>query len=189
MRATSQGLTLIELLVAIAVFALLGLMSYQAIYSATESQGRLSEEYITWQRISRALNRVENELMQLGVRSFTQQSKTPALMVSSSGGAGTRLAFWRLDAAQGAKLSGLEYADERLILLRWKTGDLSREPTRDVLLEGVKSIRWQFAARGEAGWRDTWPVSPERNAEAPEGVRIEMELDGKGRLSRVFALR
>lgn len=185
----THGLTLIELLVAIAIFALLGLMSYRAIYGATESQGRLSDEYLDWQRISRAFNRIENELTQIGVRAQGQIGKTPALIVSSAQGGGTRLTYWRLDATQGAKLSGLEYADGSLSLLRWKTADTLQAPTRDVLLEGVQRLRWQYAAKGDATWRDTWPVSSARNAEAPEGIRLEIELTGKGTLSRVFALR
>lgn len=188
-HAKTWGMTLIELLVAIAIFALLGLMSYRSIHGATESQARLSEEFATWQQISRTLGRLETELMQIGVRMQGQPSKEPALRLLDAPNGGKRLVFWRLDANQGARLTGLEWADERLSLLRWKTADTLQEPTRDVLLEGVQDLHVQFAAINDPSWHDSWPVSLARNAEAPTGIRLDFELAGKGRISRVYALR
>lgn len=189
-RLTVRGLTLIELLVAIAIFALLGMMSYKAIYGATEGQERLSEEYLAWQRVSRCFNRIESELTQIASRAQgVATSKIPALVVSSGEYGGVRLTYTRVDNIQGAKLAAIEYADGRIALLRWKTMDTLQEPSRDVLLTGVQRLRWQYAARGDSTWRDTWPVSSTRSAEAPDGVRLEIELEGKGKLSRVFALR
>lgn len=191
MRRTfhTKGLTLIELLVAIAIFALLGLMSYRAIHGATESQERLSDTHAEWQRISRALNRIETELTQIGVRMHGQPATEPALSFVDAPGGGKRLVFWRLDANQGAKLVGFEWADQKISLLRWKTSDLLKEPTKDVLLEGVDDVRVQFAARNESAWKESWPISPSRNAEAPTGIKLDFQLAGKGRFSRVFALR
>lgn len=185
----TKGLTLIELLVAIAIFALLGLMSYRAIHGATESQVRLSETHAEWQRISRALNRIETELTQIGVRMQGQPATEPALRLMDAPGGGNRLVFWRLDANQGAKLVGFEWADRKISLLRWKTSDPLQEPTKDVLLEGVEDISLQFAARNESTWKDSWPSSPSQNAEVPTGIKLDFLLAGKGRFSRVFALR
>lgn len=189
MKKPAQGLTLIELIVAIAIFALLGLMSYRAIYSATENQHRLSEEFSDWQRISRALNRVESELMQIGIRAIGVPNKNPALMVSPTSNGGIRLIYWRMDATQGARLSGLEYANEKLSLLRWKTADATQEPTRDVLLEDIQNLSWQYAVKGDSTWRESWSASDSSAADVPEGVRLVIELRKKGRISRVFALR
>lgn len=185
----SHGLTLIELLVAIVIFSLLGLMAYKAVYSATESQKRLSDEYTDWQRIARALNRVETELMQIGARSYGQIANAQAaLEIITLPNGGTRLQYWRMDGNQGDKLSGIEYSGNALRLLRWKSGDSSKDPTQDVLLEGVEGFDIAFAADKETSWRSNWPVSSARKAEVPAGIKIELQLAGKGRISRVFAL-
>lgn len=188
MRRYTRGLTLIELLVAIVIFSLLGLMAYRAVYSATESQKRLSEEYATWQRISRAISRVETELAQIGARSSEQiVSAKTALDVTASDNGNLRLVYWRMDDNQGARLSGLEYADQTLSLLRWKSGDASQTPERNILLTGVTSFTLNYAAQNDSNWRTSWPVSPARKAEIPTGIRLEMEVNGIGRITRVFS--
>jgi len=187
-RRRARGLTLIELLVAIVIFSLLGLMAYRAVYSATESQKRLSEEYATWQRISRAINRVETELAQIGARSSGQiVNAQSALDVTTSDNGNIRLVYWRMDDNQGARLSGLDYADKTLSLLRWKSADASQTPERSVLLTGVTSLTLNYAAQNDSNWRTSWPVSPARKTEIPTGIRLEMEVAGIGRITRVFA--
>ncbi|WP_083917783.1 type II secretion system protein GspJ [Uliginosibacterium gangwonense] len=188
MRRHIRGLTLIELLVAIVIFSLLGLMAYRAVYSATESQKRLSEEYVTWQRISRAISRVETELTQIGTRSSGQiVSAQAALDVTTSDNGNIRMVYWRMDDNQGARLSGLEYSNNTLSLLRWKSGDASQNPERNILLAGVTSFTLNYAAENDSTWRTSWPASPARKTEIPTGIRLEMEVDGIGRITRVFA--
>jgi general secretion pathway protein J len=53
-----------------------------------------------------------------------------------------------------------------------------------VLFEGVVTLRPAFLAT--SGWRPTWGV--DTGTELPEAVRLEMELEGVGPVTQLFAL-
>ena len=66
---TQHGLTLIELMVALAVFAVLGLLAWRGIERMVDGSQRVEAELARWQQIGRAVARIESDLMQLVVPS------------------------------------------------------------------------------------------------------------------------
>ena len=62
------GLTLIELMVALAIFSVLGVLSFRAIDAATVSRDRLANESRRWQEITRFLQLAETQLLQIVAR-------------------------------------------------------------------------------------------------------------------------
>ena len=52
-RRHLRGLTLIELMVALAIFAVLGVLSYRALAEAAHSSTRISESFERWRIIGR----------------------------------------------------------------------------------------------------------------------------------------
>lgn len=66
---TQHGLTLIELMVALAVFAVLGLLAWRGLERIVDGSQRVEAELARWQQIGRALTRIESDLLQLVVPS------------------------------------------------------------------------------------------------------------------------
>ena len=60
-----RGLTLIELMVALAIFAVLGVLSYRALAEVSTSRTRLEEGFERWRSIGRAMQRIDADLLQL----------------------------------------------------------------------------------------------------------------------------
>ena len=60
-----RGLTLIELMVALAIFAVLGVLSYRALAEVSTSRTRLEEGFERWRSIGRAMQRIDTDLLQL----------------------------------------------------------------------------------------------------------------------------
>ncbi|MDB5887997.1 MAG: hypothetical protein JWM03_869 [Rhodocyclales bacterium] len=198
MRHTpSSGLTLIELLVALVVMAVLGIMSWRGIDSALNSREHIVEVSQRWQKLSRGFSLIEHNFLQIAERDVS--TSTPAL--ASNGLPGfqlqklpdgqQRLIYWRMDSVQGARLAGFRLDGDKLMLLRW-THNMPVPAAQDnisaeKLIEGVRNVRWEaMASNGQ--WTDTWPPQAQAGG-LPIGLRLDMDIDDVGHIQRLFALR
>ncbi|MFA9438272.1 type II secretion system minor pseudopilin GspJ [Uliginosibacterium sp. sgz301328] len=186
----ARGITLIEVLVAITIFAILGVMSYRAITQAVDSRERLETEFNDWQRLARAFGRLDNDFQQAATRWTGSAARaTPAMQVTRQDDGSMRIVFWRMDTEQGARLSGFEISNGYLDLLRWQNTDRTLAPKREHLIGGVRAARWSYIAQGSKNWtQDKWPPTEERGTELPLAIRLELDLDKFGTISRVFVL-
>lgn len=187
-RQWAAGLTLIELSVALAVFAVLGILSYRALNSAVDSELRLGEGVRRWEALARALGRIEAEVSAIVVPTADDRKATPALLLRAEGG-DTRgeLSFLRLDEARGVRRVGFRMNGQKLEWLLWEGREPVGTPQVEVLLDGVRTLRWQFVASGQ-GLANASFDAP-RQSGLPAGLGIELGLADLGRFQRLFALR
>ena len=75
--AGQRGLTLIELMVALAIFAILGVLSYRALAEVATSNSRLEENFERWRTISRSLQRIDTDLLQAVSPADQRTTDTP----------------------------------------------------------------------------------------------------------------
>lgn len=200
------GLTLIELLVALVILAILGIMSWRAIDSALRSRDQILEVEHRWQKLSRGFSLIEHNLLQAAERGSKAPNAMPDFKLEKLPDGQQRLIFWRMDPAQGARLTGFRMDDDKLMLLRWihnvplittaQSSPLSSSLTSaaaandslnaEGILEGVRNLRWSVLTPDKQ-WLDSWP--PESGAGLPLGVRMDMDIDHVGHIQRLFALR
>lgn len=186
-----RGLTLIELMVALAIFAVLGVLSYRALAEVSTSRTRLEEGFERWRSIGRAMQRIDADLLQL-VAPATSSSPTtsaqasPPLLLTSAASGGAELQLLRLDEARGVRRVGYRLVDGRLDWLRWSGRDAFGEPTVEPLLGNVRNVRWRFLTGGNRV--DAWPPG-DRRGTLPDAVILELELPDHGTLTRFIALR
>lgn len=186
-----RGLTLIELMVALAIFAVLGVLSYRALAEVSTSRTRLEEGFERWRSIGRAMQRIDADLLQL-VAPATSSSPTtsaqasPPLLLTRTASGGAELQFLRLDEARGVRRVGYRLVDGRLDWLRWSGRDAFGEPTVEPLLGNVRNVRWRFLTGGNRV--DAWPPG-DRRGTLPDAVILELELPDHGTLTRFIALR
>ena len=186
-----RGLTLIELMVALAIFAVLGVLSYRALAEVSTSRTRLEEGFERWRSIGRAMQRIDTDLLQL-VAPATSSSPTtsaqasPPLLLTRAASGGAELQLLRLDEARGVRRVGYRLVDGRLDWLRWSGRDAFGEPTVEPLLGNVRNVRWRFLTGGNRV--DAWPPG-DRRSTLPDAVILELELPDHGTLTRFIALR
>lgn len=208
-RRHLRGLTLIELMVALAIFAVLGVLSYRALAEAAHSSTRISESFERWRIIGRVMQRIDSDLIQAvapsdtsnqtsasngandGSASSTGQSivnttNAPA-MQSLQGGNNQELRFLRIDAERGVRRVGFRLENGQLQWLRWDDREASQNPRITPLMEGVSGLRWRFMYNKSTS--TSWPLSTERRNLLPDAVILELDLDGVGTLTRTVALR
>ena len=73
-----RGLTLIELMVALAIFAVLGVLSYRALAEVSTSRTRLEDGFERWRNIGRAMQRIDADLLQVVAPAAANPAANPA---------------------------------------------------------------------------------------------------------------
>lgn len=211
-QSAERGLTLIELLVALSLFALLGLLTWQATHHLTQARTRIGDELARWREITVAMHRIESETLQVvpgadGLRYFAEGEAEPGTL-AGLGGEATSAGALRFAESLSREQSSPQrsalvfsstasaddapgrmafvVAGERLEWWLWPEVDAVGTPERVVLLEQVRSMRWRFLYRGN--WLDTWPPETSAAHVLPAALAIDLELADAGNLVRILAL-
>lgn len=184
------GLTLIELLVALIIFALLGIMSYRAVASAADNRERIAAEFQRWHDIGNLFQITEIDLTQSVARPATAQITTTAtLSLTRATDGTTAISFLKLDGTGGAvRRRGYRFDGHRILQLRWPGVDSESAPTEYQILDHVKALRCT-ALTADGQESATWPAPGVDPASVPAAIEIELELPDAGTLRRVFVLR
>ena len=186
-RRRCCGLTLIEVLVALTIFATLGVLCYRAIDVAVTSQQRIEAELLRWQAIGRGMQRLQNSLQSIVAIPQGNGPEVPSLVLSGAGGATTELQFLRLDKRLGLRRQAFRLADGRLYLLGWSGRKVLGEPGVELLFENVRGLHWGFL-KGGARLAD-WPPVGGSPRDLPDAISIEIDLADVGVISRQILLR
>lgn len=183
-----RGLTLIELIVALVIFSILGVMSYRALSEIGMSQTRLDDDYARWRAISRCLQRIDADLLQV-VAPFAGADGRPesGLALLAGAGGSPELQLLRIDGSRGVRRVAFRLAGDRLDGLRWNGREAVGEAQSEVLLAGVRGLRWSFLHDGKRV--DSWPAAAESPDVLPDAVILELDLADVGKLTRIVALR
>jgi len=160
MRDREAGVTLVEVLVALVLFALIGGAGLAVLDQVLRVQARTDGRLERLAEVQRALHLVTLDFMQASGGSL--------------GFADGAVGFRRSDGSAG---KAVRYGVEGAALTRRVRG--SSGEARQVVLTGLDAARWQFYAP-EAGWIDSWPPDPSEPAGNPAAVALQVTLAGPG---------
>lgn len=193
------GFTLIEILVALAVFAILAALSYGALSQTLTSAEMLNERMDRLQALQRTVRMLHEDLMQLTprpVRDELGDTLQPALQTSLISGFAlelTRGGWSNPVVLPRATLQRAAYRieDDELVRYHWRVLDrtLANEPIGVTLLDGVQSIVFRFLqSNGE--WTEQWPP---QNTPGQTGLRVRpravefiITLEDEGEITRLL---
>lgn len=181
-----RGFTLIELVVAVSLFAIVGAISYGALQNALSRQTELESQTEQWQQIQLGVARIEQDLFHAIARQLDDRS---ALLLDSG-----RLQFVRGGwpnplGLPRAELRQIRYWSDEEGLWRgvWQSPDVLAEsaPVQiDLLLPEISILR--FRAFDGDDWRTSWPR--ERDDIWPAAIEVEFEIRDLGTIRRAVAL-
>jgi general secretion pathway protein J len=194
-RAT--GFTLLELMVAVAVLAVMGAMAHQGIGALARNAAAASAASERFGELSFAMTMLERDIRGAAPRPVRDLlgAPEPALVGRAETLTLTRTGWDNPLAQNRATLQRVTWTRRGDVLTRvsWPVLDRAQStvPLEQPLLEGVNSVSLEFVATRGEDWISIWPpplVGEALREPWPEGIRITLDVEGFGRIERIFSL-
>ncbi len=194
-----SGFTLLELLVAISIFSVIGLGAHQMLRTVTESHDRVKLSVDTYTQINLAYSIIQRDFNQFVPRTVRDEygEPLPAISFESDDYAVefTRKGWTNPAAVPRSSLQrvaySIDYDTEELYRHFWKVLDRAEdsEPVSQLLLSGVTDFR-VTGFIGEDVDEETQSLfdDEEFTDTAPVAVEVAISSEGFGEVVRMFQL-
>lgn len=158
-RRDRAGFTLMEVIVALGLFALISVAGFTLLDGVIRTRDRLDGRLERIAELQRAMYLITLDFEQVGAGPITMADGAVAFSRRSERAIGGRLPVsYRLsDGALYRSLGGGDGVQQRLVT-------------------GVSRLEWSFHVRGQ-GWRSDWPPNPEAIDEHPAAVAMTITLE------------
>ena len=184
-RPSEAGFTLVELLVALAIFALMSVAGVTLLRSGTDTQLAVKARLEGLSRTNRLYNSLEGDLAQAVARPVRDAAgqPVPAFIQTDAAVPGSLFGFVRagwsnFDESPRAGLQRVAYIldDSSLKRVSWPMLDGAAPSDAATLADNVSAATVRF--RDDKGeWRDDWTAT---DADAlPRAVELRLTLEGK----------
>lgn len=200
MKRSMGGFTLLELLIAIAIFALLGLATYRMLDSVLKTDASTRAHELQLRELVRGMAAFERDILQVTPRPVRDPfgDERPALLGEDVDGVALELsrAGWRNPLGQlrpTVQRVRWELSGEKWQRRYWKVLDQSQDsqPQIQQVLDGVTRMELRYLD-SEGNWLNSWPPTDsgreEQQAELPRALELVLEHRRYGELRRVLRL-
>lgn len=198
----SRGFTLIEVIIALSIFAVLSIIGYKGISSLIQTKVRVEIEDSKWQELILFFDRFELDVKQSVNRPIRTRDDNvePAWLgrPSFAGEDGAQLVFSRFgDPEQLGFLMDTRRVGYRLHagaieLLIWPSLDAapSAKPEVFKVLTHVAQVTFGYLS-ADGQWLNSWPditMNASQKSFAPSAVQLMIKLETGEIVTRIFAL-
>jgi len=196
-----KAFTLIEVLVAFAIFGILAAFAYGALSQTLLSAEILGERMDRLQAIQKSIRYLSQDFLQLAPRPVRQElgdSFDPALQTDFSSEFALELTHggWSNPVAlpRGTlQRSAYRLEDDELVRYYWTVLDrtLSNEAIGVTILDGVESLLFRYLL-DSGDWIEQWPPptlpGPLGLRQRPRAVEIVLTLQDEGEIRRIIEI-
>jgi general secretion pathway protein J len=196
--AAARGFTLLEVLVAIAIFSFVGVMALSG-YTQLQKQAEYQEQRLERIReVQRAVQTLALDFSQVEPRPIREpigEQRIPALLAGDS--VEYRVEFTRAGWSNTAGLPrptlqrvGYRVDQDGLWRDHWRVLDRTQtsEPVRVRLLTGVRAVTFRFLSPSRE-WIERWPEAggnpQQQDRLLPAAVEVTLELEDWGKIQRI----
>ncbi len=198
-KPNSLGFTLIEVLVALVIFAVLSALSYRSLSALLQTRERVEAETTRWREVMLFFNRLDLDLRQSVNRPITIDKTIQPAWVGKTeiiGAYDAQLMFSRLGTPEQNGLLmdtqrvGYRYNAGKVEILLWPALDIDSltKPSVYTVLSGVKSMSIRYMQHQTKAWLTVWP-SPIKEDVIPKAIEVEVTLLSGETLNRIYNLR
>jgi general secretion pathway protein J len=193
----SSGFTLIEVIIAMSIFAILAVLSYGGLHSVMSSKTRTEASLERLQELQMTMLTLSSDLQQLSERDahdalggvlhkVSTQSSEFVVEFTRSG--------WRNPAnLQRSTLQRVAYqlTDDSLIRVYWPHVDRANDDSRveRTLISNIESIELRFLS-SENEWNENWPSATALTSGAqitlPAAIEVTLKMNDWGEIKRLL---
>lgn len=198
-----RGFTLLELLVALSIFAAIGVMAYSGLANVMRQQSQTEAYADRMQDLQLSYRVLKRDLEQFADRSIRNEfgDVVPALVAGGSyaGLEFTRAGYPNPAAYLRSNLQRVAYLidGDRLVRRSWRVLDRSQDtlPDEQVLIENTQRFVLRYLD-GQNKWQDRWPPASQTTTPGstsvqgqwPRAVEVQLSLEDLGVLRWLFRL-
>jgi len=191
-----SGFTLIEVLVAMAIFGVLSMLAYMTLGQTLANADMLTERMDRLQGVQRAVRLLSSDLLQAAprpVRLELGDSLGPAVSSSLGGEFALEVTHGGWGNPAGLPRGTLQRSayrieDDELVRYHWNVLDrtFANEPVANILLDSVESLLFRYMDT-DGEWSDVWPPLAQPDIRArPRAVEIVLTLTDEGEIRRLL---
>ncbi len=193
------GFTLLELLVAMAIFATIAVISYTGLTSMLKTSKAVEIDALRLKEIQTAVLFIQRDLLQTVNRPIREEYGSTLQALRSNDQGNVRLEFTSGGRRNPAgflrsTLQRVGYGiddDENLVRYIWPVLDRSQDsrPVKHELLSKVENLQFRFLNASNS-WAESWPplTTGDKVAGLPRAVEISIDLNDWGRIKRLIVL-
>lgn len=202
MRKSSRGFTLIEVLIALTIFAIMSALAYRGLTAILDARDHVAQENHKWREISIFFARLEADLVNAVARDIRNSNNlTEAAFIGNATFAKEnegQLMFTRmgLPGAVGTLAApqrfGYRLKQGTVEELVWPVLDQGQRtvPAIYPLLAGVSTMQLRYLDAANQ-WRDSWPslvASGTPPEPLPKAMEVALTLDSGETITRLLLL-
>lgn len=194
-----HGFTLLELLVAVAIFAVLSAMAYGGLRNVIDNSQQTELSMQRLQQVQLAMLKISRDFTQLSPRSIRDEYGNSNNYILAGEGGDVFIEFSRGGRRNPAELLrshlqrvAYKLEENTLSRLHWPHLDRTQEmqPHENVLLEDVESASIRFLDNSNE-WHNEWPPLsatglPGDTPATLSAIEFTLELQDWGELVRIF---
>jgi len=193
-----QGFTLLELLIASIIFAVMAVMAYGGLANVMDNSEASKKALLRLKQIQQTvsvLNRDFSQIVQRSIRDeygnpqpfLTTENDTDNIVELTRGGRNSPLVLLRSSLVRIA----YRFDDDKLVRLQWPQLDRSpnMEAKKSILIENVEKVSIRFLDKNKE-WQEQWPpLTTPPSTELPIAIEIILQLNDWGDIRRLYALK
>ncbi len=205
-KPAQQGFTLLELLVAIVIFAIMSVMAYGGLNDMIKSSEIARQSLQRLQQLQQAIIVISRDINQIRPRSIRNNYGTRQSFLTTNADPDNLITFTRggrLNPA-GLKRSSMlriayRFTEHKLIRLQWPFLDRApgTEPRKSTLLDHLDKVSLRFMDQ-KGAWHEQWPplnstttAGNVPNPKAPKllGIEVNLTLTDWGKIRRLYVIQ
>lgn len=197
-----QGFTLLELLIASIIFAIMAVMAYGGLDNVMSNSESAQQALKRLQQIQQSVAVLNRDFSQIVPRPIRDEYGIPQPFLSAGNNIDNLIELSRGGRVNPANLlrSSLlriayQFDDEKLVRLQWPQMDRAQETEakKTVLLDNLDEVTIRFLDQN-AEWQEQWPplnvmsVAGSDNTTELVGIEIVLQLKDWGEIRRLYAM-
>ena len=184
------GFTLMELLIAMMITAIIAILAYQSVSEVTAVKSNTEQQVEAFEKLQRTIWWLEQDLTQLAPRTIQDElgGTLPAYLANATQGIEfTRIAVYPSPyGISGLVRVGYQLEDDILYRLIWPVLDRAPDTVsrRLAVLKDVESFEVKQLDENSK-WLEHWPANNDEDL-LPTLIEINIKLKNEGEVRRIF---